>query len=46
MAPPHQEATALRAARVFQERTAHHLAVPSGAELSDVSSGVRGTTPD
>ncbi|WP_098957380.1 amidase [Pseudonocardia sp. N23] len=46
MAPPHGEAVALRAARVFQQQTAHHLAVPSVRKLSDVSSGVSGTTPD
>ena len=46
MAPPHGEAVALRAARVFQAATAHHLAVPSPAEMSDVSSPVSGATPD
>lgn len=46
MAPPHGEAVALRAARVFQSQTAHHLAVPSLAEMSDVSSPVSGATPD
>ncbi|GLZ48037.1 amidase [Actinomycetospora sp. NBRC 106375] len=31
VAPPHREATALWAARVFQQRTAHHLAVAPSA---------------
>jgi aspartyl-tRNA(Asn)/glutamyl-tRNA(Gln) amidotransferase subunit A len=29
MAPPHHEAVALRAARLFQTRTDHHLRLPS-----------------
>ena len=33
VAPPHREATALWAARVFQERTAHHLAAPRASSV-------------
>jgi aspartyl-tRNA(Asn)/glutamyl-tRNA(Gln) amidotransferase subunit A len=46
VAPPHGEAVALHAARVFQSLTAHHLATPSLRKSSDVCSGVSGTTPD